>query len=95
MTKIAKLNRTNIKTDSRKVMPGDIFFAVKGTVFDGHDHIQEALGKGASAVYCERIPEEIPKEAREKFIVSGDTKHAIALAAKDVFGDPSSMIFHE
>ncbi|MBL7072384.1 MAG: UDP-N-acetylmuramoyl-L-alanyl-D-glutamate--2,6-diaminopimelate ligase [Candidatus Omnitrophica bacterium] len=91
MTKIAKLNRTNIKTDSRKVMPGDIFFAVKGTVFDGHDHIQEALGKGASAVYCERIPEEIPKEAREKFIVSGDTKHAIALAAKDVFGDPSSM----
>ncbi len=92
MTKIVKLDRTNIKTDSRKVMPGDIFFAVKGTVSDGHDHIQEALNKGASAVYCERVPENIPKEAREKFIVSQDTKTAIALAAKEVFRDPSSIL---
>jgi len=92
MTKKAILNRTNIKTDSRKVTPGDIFFAVKGTVSDGHDHIQEALKKGASAVYCERIPVNLAEEAREKFIVSENTKGAVALAAKDVYGDPSSVL---
>lgn len=92
MTKKVALNRTNIKTDSRKVTPGDIFFAVKGTVFDGHDHIQEALKKGASAVYCERIPENLPKEAQEKFIVSEDTKTAIALTAKNIFEDPSGKL---
>jgi len=92
MTKITKLDKTNIKTDSRKVTPGDIFFAVKGSVYDGHDHIQEALKKGASAVYCEKIPGNFEKVAREKFIVCEDTKSAIALAAKDVFGDPSGKL---
>lgn len=40
--------------DSRRVKPGYIFVAVKGLEHDGHDHIAEALGKGAVIVYQDR-----------------------------------------
>ncbi|MBD3426216.1 MAG: UDP-N-acetylmuramoyl-tripeptide--D-alanyl-D-alanine ligase [Candidatus Omnitrophica bacterium] len=39
--------------DSRTILPGEIFIAVKGENFDGHDFIKEALNKGASGVIAE------------------------------------------
>ncbi len=35
--------------DTRTLEPGEIFFALKGEHVDGHDHVQEAFGKGAAA----------------------------------------------
>ncbi|MGD0215000.1 MAG: UDP-N-acetylmuramoyl-tripeptide--D-alanyl-D-alanine ligase [Terriglobales bacterium] len=35
--------------DSRTVQPGELFFAVKGERFDGHDFVEQALGRGAIA----------------------------------------------
>jgi UDP-N-acetylmuramoyl-tripeptide--D-alanyl-D-alanine ligase len=35
--------------DSRTVQSGDLFFAVKGERFDGHDFVEAALSKGAAA----------------------------------------------
>ena len=43
-----------VSIDSRTIGPGDIFFALKGPRFDGHDYIGEALTKGASSVVVER-----------------------------------------
>ena len=40
--------------DSRSVKPGDLFFAVKGERFDGHDYLSEAAARGAAALVCER-----------------------------------------
>jgi len=92
MIKKTVLNKTNIKTDSRKINPGDVFFAVKGAVCDGHEYIYEALKKGASAVYCEKKPASLAKTALKKIIVIKDTKSALVRAAKDVFGDPSRAL---
>ena len=39
-----------ISTDSRKTEPGQIFFALRGEYFDGHDYAAAALRSGASAV---------------------------------------------
>lgn len=39
-----------ICSDSRKVRPGELFFAVKGCSGDGRDYVDDALGKGAVAV---------------------------------------------
>ena len=41
-------------TDSRQVKAGDLFFALRGGRFDGHDFLREAAEKGAGAVVVER-----------------------------------------
>jgi UDP-N-acetylmuramoyl-tripeptide--D-alanyl-D-alanine ligase len=35
--------------DSRTIQPGELFFAVKGDRFDGHDFVDQAMSKGAIA----------------------------------------------
>lgn len=39
-----------VKIDSRKVVKGDTFVAIKGSVVDGHDYVLEAIGNGAKRV---------------------------------------------
>lgn len=59
----------NIKTDSRKVKPGDIFVALRGIVGDGHDFIPQAIKNGASKIIAEEgtydVPYEIVSDTRE------------------------------
>lgn len=43
-----------IKTDSRKVLPGDTFVALPGISSDGHDYIEKAIENGASKIIAER-----------------------------------------
>jgi UDP-N-acetylmuramoyl-tripeptide--D-alanyl-D-alanine ligase len=49
-------------TDSRRARPGDLFFAIKGDRFDGHDFLNEVVAKGAAAVVIERekVPASLP-----------------------------------
>lgn len=39
-----------ISTDTRTLQPGNAFIALRGEHFDGHDHIEQAIAKGASLV---------------------------------------------
>ncbi|EEF60432.1 UDP-N-acetylmuramoyl-tripeptide--D-alanyl-D-alanine ligase [Pedosphaera parvula] len=41
-------------SDSRQVQPGDLFFALAGERFDGHEFITEVASKGVAAVVAER-----------------------------------------
>src|SRR5262245_54826200 len=49
---------TGICTDSRQVQPGDLFFAIAGERFDGHDFLPEVIEKNAAAVVVNepRVP---------------------------------------
>src|SRR5215475_14013918 len=40
--------------DTRTLKPGEVFFAIKGPRFDGHNFVQQALEKKAAAVVVER-----------------------------------------
>ncbi|MGD8477449.1 MAG: Mur ligase family protein, partial [Burkholderiales bacterium] len=40
---------SRVSTDSRDVRPGDLFVAIKGPRFDGHDFVEQALRQGAAA----------------------------------------------
>ena len=44
----------NIVIDSRIVQPGDLFVALRGPRFDGHDFVGEVLKNGAVAAVVER-----------------------------------------
>jgi UDP-N-acetylmuramoyl-tripeptide--D-alanyl-D-alanine ligase len=39
-----------VSTDTRKIKPGDMFFAIKGANFDANTFAAEALERGAAAV---------------------------------------------
>lgn len=48
---------TGITSDSRRVEPGVVFVAVRGTKTDGHLYIEQAVKCGAAAVVCEHAPQ--------------------------------------
>jgi UDP-N-acetylmuramoyl-tripeptide--D-alanyl-D-alanine ligase len=49
-----KVELTGITTDSRAVAPGQVFVALVGEKFDGHDYIQSAVERGAAAIVASR-----------------------------------------
>ncbi|RYG51757.1 MAG: UDP-N-acetylmuramoyl-L-alanyl-D-glutamate--2,6-diaminopimelate ligase, partial [Chitinophagaceae bacterium] len=42
--------------DSRKARASTLFFAIKGTVSDGHNYIQQVIDAGCTAIVCEDLP---------------------------------------
>ena len=50
---------TEVKTDSRTVEPGDLFFCIAGENFDGHEFAKQAAASGACAVVASRMIDEV------------------------------------
>jgi UDP-N-acetylmuramoyl-tripeptide--D-alanyl-D-alanine ligase len=57
-----------VHTDSRKVAPGDIFFALPGEVSDGHLFADAAIAAGAALLIVER---ELPVEVAQVVVPNG------------------------
>jgi UDP-N-acetylmuramoyl-tripeptide--D-alanyl-D-alanine ligase len=76
----AEVTLKNVCTDSRTVRPGDLFFAIQGEHFDGHEFINEVAVKGAAAVVLEqkKIPARLPECA---VLVVGDARMALGKLA--------------
>jgi UDP-N-acetylmuramoyl-L-alanyl-D-glutamate--2,6-diaminopimelate ligase len=79
---------TGIRYDSRRVAPGNLFVAVRGSSFDGHSFIEQAIDKGAIAV----VGEQGALSERATAIVVPDSREALALLAATFFGDPSRKL---
>ena len=45
---------TRVCTDSRQIMPGDLFVALAGEKFDAHDYLVEVAHSGATALLVSR-----------------------------------------
>jgi UDP-N-acetylmuramoyl-tripeptide--D-alanyl-D-alanine ligase len=69
--------------DSRTIRPGELFFAVKGENMDGHDFVQQALGRGAVAavVSTGRLS---GFDSKTSLIAVEDTLIALQILAKAV-----------
>ena len=76
--------------DSRRIAPGDCFFAVSGTQSDGHAYIDAAVTAGAAAVVCQRLPEHLAPSVC--YVVVADTNAAMADMAAAFYGDPSRQL---
>lgn len=81
---------TAICADSRTVIEGSLFVAVRGTKSDGHAFINNAIEAGAIAVICEKMPEEI--KSGITYITVSDASMALGKAASAFFDDPSSKV---
>ena len=78
-------NITDVTHDSRLAGPGSLFVAVPGMVVDGHDFIDQAITRGASAVVCERdVETAVPR------LIVRDARATMASLAAAVHGRPSS-----
>jgi UDP-N-acetylmuramoyl-tripeptide--D-alanyl-D-alanine ligase len=66
---------TKITTDTRKIVPGSLFIALKGERFDGNDFLNEAFDKGAAVCIAERPCE------KGTVIVVPDTRAALLALA--------------
>ncbi len=52
-----------VSIDSRTTQPGDLFVAIRGPRFDGHDFAADAFAAGAAAAVVERRPDAVTGEA--------------------------------
>ncbi|WP_134496472.1 UDP-N-acetylmuramoylalanyl-D-glutamyl-2,6-diaminopimelate--D-alanyl-D-alanine ligase [Microvirga pakistanensis] len=66
---------TGASIDTRTLEPGDLYFAIKGDVHDGHDFVPAALEKGASGAVVSE--EKAPAFASDKLIVVPDVLEAM------------------
>ena len=78
---------SSISYDTRTIQPGALFVALSGDKTDGHLYIQAALESGASAVLCERAPEE-----PGPWLVTPDSRLALALVSANWFGHPGDAM---
>ena len=81
---------TGVNIDSRRIQPGHLFVAVRGTQVDGHSFIPKAIEQGAVAVLCEDVPAE-PSEG-VTFVKVASTEAAVGLVATMFYGDPSTKL---
>ncbi|MDH5381593.1 MAG: UDP-N-acetylmuramoyl-L-alanyl-D-glutamate--2,6-diaminopimelate ligase [Cyclobacteriaceae bacterium] len=76
--------------DSRKVEPGFVFIAMKGTEADGHLFIEAALEKGAIAIVAEQMPEEFKKGVT--YTCVKDSREATSIMASHFYKNPSKNL---
>ena len=76
--------------DSRKVIAGALFVAVRGTQVDGHDYIDKAIKMGAAAIICEDLPAHTASEA-DFFMVANSAK-ALGIVSSNFYDKPSAKL---
>ena len=82
------INGVNI--DSRRIENGHLFIAMKGTVVDGHEFIDKAIGQGARAILCENMPEK--RAEGVTYVQVASTEDAAGKAATCFYGNPSTQL---
>ena len=77
---------SGLAIDSRRVLPGQVFFAIPGLRADGATFIDEAMSRGAVAIVSEKMPAHPP--AKVTFIQVAHTRTSLARVAQRFFKFP-------
>jgi UDP-N-acetylmuramoyl-L-alanyl-D-glutamate--2,6-diaminopimelate ligase len=81
---------SSICIDSRQVISGAVFVAIKGVASNGHQFINTAIEKGATVIVCEELPTAINQNI--VYIQVKDTHEAVAFMAANFYNHPSAKI---
>jgi UDP-N-acetylmuramoyl-tripeptide--D-alanyl-D-alanine ligase len=73
-----------ISIDTRTLLPGDLFFAIKGDRSDGHDHVADAFAKGAAAAVVDEAHAHALKGTGSLYVVKDVLRslEGLAVAAR-------------
>ncbi len=80
----------DLQIDSRKLVAGSCFIAIRGTASDGHRFIGDAVAKGVRAVVCEELPADLNE--RVTYVRVEDSGAAAGFMAHNFFGHPSEKL---
>ena len=86
-----QVNIRSITDDSRKVVTGSLFVAVKGLTVDGHDFILKAIERGAKVIVGEKIFIST-KIVGVTYIKVNNTRRALGFLASSFYGNPSKKL---
>ena len=76
-----------VSFDTRTLNAGELFVAIRGYMYDGHQYIEEAVDKGAVCVICEEAP-----GIGTPYIVVKDCRKALASVSAVWFGFPAEKL---
>ena len=76
--------------DSRKVVTKDVFIAIEGLKSNGHDYIDTVIQQGATAIICEKTPNNLIDNVT--YVEVDNTKKALAIMASNYYGAPSENL---
>ena len=81
----------NIACNSNNVEEGDLFVAIKGFEYDGHEFINEAIKKGATAILIEEGCDlkSFKVKSDTVVIMAKDTRKALAIVSCNFYKNPS------
>lgn len=79
-----------ITADSREVLPGWLFVAVKGAETDGHRFVKTAVDMGALAIVCEELPSETSTSVT--YVRVKNSSIALGYLAANFYGNPSESL---
>ena len=79
----------SVEFDSRKVVEGSLFIAIKGENIDGHMFIDKAIENGASAVIYSDYG---IKEENITFIKTTNTRKSLSVVVSNFYDNPSKKI---
>jgi UDP-N-acetylmuramoyl-L-alanyl-D-glutamate--2,6-diaminopimelate ligase len=76
--------------DSRQAAPGSVFFAIRGTLADGHKYIDQTIAAGVAVIICE----EMPVGLREGvcYIQVQNSSVALGQMASNFYDSPSAKL---
>lgn len=84
---IEEIQISSIEQDTRKVTAGTCFVCIKGTCFDGHSFVQQAIDQGAVLIVSEQpVASEVP------VLIVSNTKKALAQLSSLFYQNPSKKL---
>ena len=74
----------SFSTDTRSIIPGSVFIALKGKNFDGHDFLVQAFDKGAAGAIVEKEPGPGASHEEKNIVVVDDCLEAMGRIAAEM-----------
>lgn len=81
---------SGIQIDSRKLVSGNVFVAIRGVLSDGHTFIDKAIAAGATVIVCDTMPAVFVDGIT--YLEVADTQEAVAYMAHQFYDEPSTKM---